>query len=207
MKECVLTWGDLASCLKGRRCKPEREVSKGRSSRSKGEGPNEKERYTSMTMKHIARVMTRGTQGHRFVRYADDSNIYVRSQEEEQRPAALAMSLRAAGVESDALLAEPQASGNPVLVLQNLSLPWVPMWHSAVVICHDLARGEIILRSGTTERLALPDVHVRAYLSPQRLKQRSRWTVLRAAALQSNRLRKLIRSPDCAANSFKYIGV
>ena len=29
-KECVLTWGDLASCLKGRRCEPEREVSRGR---------------------------------------------------------------------------------------------------------------------------------------------------------------------------------
>jgi hypothetical protein len=44
VKECVLTWGDLASCLKGRRCKPEREVSRGRSSRIPGEGPNEKER-------------------------------------------------------------------------------------------------------------------------------------------------------------------
>ena len=33
VKECVLTWGDLASCLKGRRCKPEREVSRGHSSR------------------------------------------------------------------------------------------------------------------------------------------------------------------------------
>ena len=32
VKECVLTWGDLALCLKGRRCKPEREVSRGRSS-------------------------------------------------------------------------------------------------------------------------------------------------------------------------------
>jgi hypothetical protein len=30
-KECVLTWGDLALRLKGRRCKPEREVSRGRS--------------------------------------------------------------------------------------------------------------------------------------------------------------------------------
>jgi hypothetical protein len=48
VKECVLTWGDLASCLKGRRRSPEREVSKGRSSdeaREIGgsEGPNEKE--------------------------------------------------------------------------------------------------------------------------------------------------------------------
>jgi hypothetical protein len=32
VKECVLTRGDLASWLKGRRCKVEREVSRGRSS-------------------------------------------------------------------------------------------------------------------------------------------------------------------------------
>ena len=32
VKECVLTWGDLASCLKGRQRKLEREVSRGRSS-------------------------------------------------------------------------------------------------------------------------------------------------------------------------------
>ena len=31
-KECVLTRGDLASCLKGRRLVPAREVSRGRSS-------------------------------------------------------------------------------------------------------------------------------------------------------------------------------
>ena len=50
-KECVLTRGDLALCLKGRRRKTEREVSRGRSSPSrgpqrqnqKGEGPNESE--------------------------------------------------------------------------------------------------------------------------------------------------------------------
>jgi len=50
-KECVLTRGDLALCLKGRRPMPEREVSRGRSSPSqrpmrlnqKDEGPNESE--------------------------------------------------------------------------------------------------------------------------------------------------------------------
>ena len=50
-KECVLTRGDLASCLKGRRLLPEREVSRGRSSAGsqpprperKREGPNESE--------------------------------------------------------------------------------------------------------------------------------------------------------------------
>jgi hypothetical protein len=32
VKESVLIWGGLASCLKGRRCKPERDVSRGHSS-------------------------------------------------------------------------------------------------------------------------------------------------------------------------------
>ena len=51
MKVCVLTWGDLAWCLKGRQRKLEREVSRGRSSAGSGpmrqkpkhEGPNESE--------------------------------------------------------------------------------------------------------------------------------------------------------------------
>ena len=51
MKVCVLTWGDLASCLKGRQRMLEREVSRGRNSASSGpvrhksthEGPNESE--------------------------------------------------------------------------------------------------------------------------------------------------------------------
>ena len=42
-KDSVLTWGDLASCLKGQRRKTEREVSRGRSSQDSDEGPNEKE--------------------------------------------------------------------------------------------------------------------------------------------------------------------
>jgi len=45
VKECVLTWGDLALRLKGRRCKSEREVSRSRSSSLEraDEGLNEKE--------------------------------------------------------------------------------------------------------------------------------------------------------------------
>jgi tetratricopeptide (TPR) repeat protein len=54
----------------------------------------------------------------------------------------------------DALLAE-LAGGNPVLVLQNLSLPIYPRWHYAVVIGYDLKHGEIVLRSGTTERMVM----------------------------------------------------
>ncbi len=110
-------------------------------------------------------------------------------------PAALAMSLRAAGfaIDADALVPQvylPQregslqvemlaaarrngafsmtippridalvaelAGGSPVLVLQNLSLPIKPMWHYAVAVGYDLDRGDIILRSGTTERLVMP---------------------------------------------------
>ena len=44
------------------------------------------------------------------------------------------------------------AAGNPVLVMQNLGFDWWPQWHYAVVIGYDVASGEIILRSGTTER-------------------------------------------------------
>lgn len=55
----------------------------------------------------------------------------------------------------DALLYEV-AAGHPVIVLQNLSLPAVPLWHYAVVIGYDLDRREVILRSGTTERQTMP---------------------------------------------------
>lgn len=47
------------------------------------------------------------------------------------------------------------AAGNPVIVLQNLSLAFAPVWHYAVVIGYDREREEIILRSGTTRRLAM----------------------------------------------------
>jgi hypothetical protein len=51
----------------------------------------------------------------------------------------------------DALLAEV-ANGTPVIVLQNLALDWVPMWHYAVVVGYDIAAGTIVLRSGRTKR-------------------------------------------------------
>jgi tetratricopeptide (TPR) repeat protein len=47
------------------------------------------------------------------------------------------------------------ASGNPVVVLQNLGLSWIPRWHYAVVVGYDLDQAEIILRSGTTKRLVM----------------------------------------------------
>ncbi len=51
----------------------------------------------------------------------------------------------------ETLLAEV-AAGHPALVLQNLGLSWLARWHYAVVIGFDLARNEIILRSGRNER-------------------------------------------------------
>lgn len=47
------------------------------------------------------------------------------------------------------------AAGTPVVVLQNLSLAFFPRWHYAVVVGYDLAREQIVLRSGTRPRLAM----------------------------------------------------
>lgn len=47
------------------------------------------------------------------------------------------------------------AAGTPVIVLQNLMFDFLPRWHYAVVVGYDLRREEIILRSGTTARLAM----------------------------------------------------
>lgn len=47
------------------------------------------------------------------------------------------------------------AGGAPVIVLQNLAFGFAPRWHYAVAIGYDLPREEIILRSGTTQRLVM----------------------------------------------------
>lgn len=44
------------------------------------------------------------------------------------------------------------SAGRPVIVLQNLGLNWAPRWHYAVAIGYDLRGGQVILRSGTTQR-------------------------------------------------------
>lgn len=86
--------------------------------------------------------------------------VYVPQREGSLQPEMLAAARRNGAVAMnipptlEALLTE-LATGHPVLVLQNLSLSWMPLWHYAVVIGYDLAREEIILRSGTTERLAM----------------------------------------------------
>lgn len=54
----------------------------------------------------------------------------------------------------DALLRELDA-GHPVVVLQNLGLRWVPLWHYAVAIGYDLDAGDILLHSGTNEAMRM----------------------------------------------------
>jgi hypothetical protein len=44
------------------------------------------------------------------------------------------------------------ASGKPVLVLQNLGLKRVPIWHYAVVVGFDASKNRVLLRSGTEHR-------------------------------------------------------
>jgi hypothetical protein len=51
----------------------------------------------------------------------------------------------------DALLREVSAD-HPVAVLQNLSLPWWPAWHYAVVVGYDLGTETLLLHSGETPR-------------------------------------------------------
>ena len=46
------------------------------------------------------------------------------------------------------------AAGTPVIVLQNLG--FVDGWHYAVAVGYDYERGELVLRSGVTERKVLP---------------------------------------------------
>ncbi len=52
-------------------------------------------------------------------------------------------------------LLQEVAAGNPVLVLQNLSFSFAPLWHYAVVTGFDRARNTITLHSGVTERLEM----------------------------------------------------
>jgi len=47
------------------------------------------------------------------------------------------------------------ASGTPVVVLQNLSLPIMPQWHFAVVVGYDLPREQLVLRSGVTRHYVM----------------------------------------------------
>jgi tetratricopeptide (TPR) repeat protein len=55
----------------------------------------------------------------------------------------------------EALVAELRA-GRPVLVLQNLGVKLVPLWHYAVVVGFSAQSANLVLRSGETRRLVVP---------------------------------------------------
>ncbi len=48
------------------------------------------------------------------------------------------------------------AAGQPLIVLQNLGLSWLPVWHYAVVIGYNVSDQRVILRSGATRRKVMP---------------------------------------------------
>jgi tetratricopeptide (TPR) repeat protein len=83
------------------------------------------------------------------------ADVYVEGLRGSLQPEMLAATRRHARIpyvlepEPAALVAE-LAAGRPVLVLQNLGLPRVPVWHYAVVVGIDGER--VILRSGTEQR-------------------------------------------------------
>lgn len=85
------------------------------------------------------------------------AQVYVPAREGALQPEMLAAARRqgALALPSANTLAglfSEVASGTPVVVLQNLGLAIAPRWHYAVVVGFDLARREVVLRSGIRER-------------------------------------------------------
>ena len=73
----------------------------------------------------------------------------------------MSVAVRRAGLLAYTLVPEVQAvlmevaAGNPVVVFQNLSLPWYPVWHYAVVIGYDRKTQTLLMHSGTTPRMPI----------------------------------------------------
>ena len=59
-------------------------------------------------------------------------------------------------VASLASLLHEIAAGRPVVVLQNLGLGWIPVWHYAVAVGFDLERDQLILHTGPRRALPRP---------------------------------------------------
>lgn len=87
--------------------------------------------------------------------------VYVPARQGSLQPELIAAVRRRAQVpvavprRLSALVAAVEA-GSPVLVLQNLGIDALPVWHYAVVIGFDPDLPAVLLRSGTTERESLP---------------------------------------------------
>lgn len=90
----------------------------------------------------------------------------------------------------EALLREV-AAGHAVVVLLNLGLEWIPVWHYAVVIGYDRDRALVLMHSGPTARDEM------ALATFERTWARSgRWAML---ALPPRRLPATATAPDYAA--------
>ena len=75
------------------------------------------------------------------------------------------------------------AAGRPVLVMQNLGVAAYPIWHFAVVIGYDRNAEELVLRSGTTERLLMS---TRRFLASWSRAERWAMVLLEPGALPVN---------------------
>jgi tetratricopeptide (TPR) repeat protein len=101
-------------------------------------------------------AMALGWSGLRITPDALTPQVFTPSLKGSLQPAMIAAARRRGRVAYEiagakALLKEI-AAGQPVIVLQNLGLSWIPVWHYAVVIGYDLDREVINLHSGATNR-------------------------------------------------------
>ncbi len=82
--------------------------------------------------------------------------VYTPSRKGSLQPAIIAAARRqgrvAYPISGANVLLQEIAAGHPVIVLQNLGLSWIPVWHYAVVIGYDLNEGIVILHSGITQQ-------------------------------------------------------
>ena len=82
--------------------------------------------------------------------------VYTPSRKGSLQPAMIAAARRrgrvAFPISGANVLLQEIAAGHPVIVLQNLGLSWMPVWHYAVVIGYDLSAGMVILHSGITHQ-------------------------------------------------------
>lgn len=119
-----------------------------------------------------------GAAGHPVEPGALAAEVYLPGRQGTLQPE-LAAAVRARGLLAyevgpglDDILAEV-AAGRPVLVLQRLGAgPW-PGWHYAVVVGYDQNHGQVLLRSGTKQRLAM-----RASLFEATWERGGRWALV-----------------------------
>ncbi len=82
--------------------------------------------------------------------------VYTPSLKGSLQPAMIAATRRhgrvAYPINGAGALLKEIAAGHPVIVLQNLGLSWIPVWHYAVVIGYDFNADAITLHSGTTRQ-------------------------------------------------------